>query len=63
VDDYKALNRVKVSLPELRMQIVELMKQGFTEIPLADLIFIIKNMGPDNGYTVNGNDPRVAKPS
>lgn len=39
---YKELNRVKINLADLRAQIVDLIKEGYTEVPLADLIFIIK---------------------
>lgn len=42
--EYRELNKIKVPLADLRIQIIELMKQGFTEIPLADLLFIIKEM-------------------
>lgn len=42
--EYAELNKIKVPLADLRVQIIELMKQGFTEIPLADLLFIIKTM-------------------
>lgn len=41
--DYQDLNKVKIPLAELRVQIVELMKDGFTEIPLADLLHLIKH--------------------
>lgn len=47
-NDYKELNKIKVPLADLRVQIIELMKQGFTEIPLADLLFIIKHMRDEN---------------
>lgn len=48
-NDYRELNKIKVPLADLRIQIIELMKQGFTEIPLADLLFIIKNMRDEPG--------------
>ncbi len=37
----KELNKIKISLPVLRMTIVELMKEGYTEIPLGDLLVMI----------------------
>lgn len=40
-DDYISLNTVKVNIPSLRLQIIELMKDGFEEIPLGDFLFII----------------------
>lgn len=45
--DYAELNKVKVNLTDLRIQIIELMKQGHKEIPLADLLWIIKHMGEE----------------
>lgn len=39
---YSELNSLKIPLAELRAQIVELMKDGFEEIPLGDLLWIIK---------------------
>lgn len=47
MNDYSDLNKIKVPLADLRVQLVELMKQGFTEIPLADLLFIIKQITND----------------
>lgn len=44
IDEYKLLNTYKVNLADLRYQIVELMKDGFKEIPLGDLLFIIRKM-------------------
>lgn len=43
-EEYEELNKIKVNLADLRIQIVQLMKDGFTEIPLADLLFIIKEI-------------------
>lgn len=46
-NDYAKLNSVLVPLADLRVQIIELMKQGYTEIPLADLLFIIRQIVRD----------------
>lgn len=35
--------KLKVDIAVLRLQLVELMKDGFTTIPLEDLLLIIKN--------------------
>jgi hypothetical protein len=51
LSDYAELNKIKVPLADLRIQLVELMKQGFTEIPLADLLFIIKEISKSNVIT------------
>ena len=48
-DEYAELNKIKVPLADLRIQIIELMKQGHKEIPLADLLWIIKHMGDKDG--------------
>jgi hypothetical protein len=38
----KDLKKIQIDIPALRSQLVELMKEGFSEIPLTDLLFIIK---------------------
>jgi hypothetical protein len=40
-EEYISLNTIKVNIPSLRLQIIELMRDGFEEIPLGDLLFII----------------------
>jgi hypothetical protein len=47
-EEYKYLNTIKVNIPELRLHIIELMKDGFEEIPLGDLLYIIWSMRNQN---------------
>lgn len=44
---YSELNSLKIPLADLRSQIVELMKNGVTEIPLGDLLWLIKRTYDD----------------
>jgi hypothetical protein len=54
-NDYAKLNRIMVPLADLRVQIIELMKQGYTEIPLADLLFMIRQIVRDESITSSKN--------
>jgi hypothetical protein len=38
------LNKLIIPLAELRMQIVELMKDGFNEAPLGDFLLMIRHI-------------------
>jgi hypothetical protein len=46
--DYVQLNQIKIPLADLRVQINELMKEGIKEIPLGDLLHIIKTVKDDS---------------
>lgn len=39
----KTLSEILVDIPALRHQLIELMKDGFTEIPLDALLLIIRS--------------------
>jgi hypothetical protein len=41
--NYKVLNMIMVNLNDVRTTIVELQKDGFTEIGLADLLWHLKS--------------------
>jgi len=41
--NYRVLNLVRVNLNDVRATIVELQKDGFTEIGLADLLWHLKS--------------------
>jgi hypothetical protein len=41
--NYKLLNNTKIDLNNIRMVIVELQKDGFREVGLADLLWLIKS--------------------
>jgi len=43
-EDYTELNKLSVPLPDLRALIVVLMKEGQTEMPLGELLIMIRGL-------------------
>lgn len=43
-NDMEILDQYIIPLPDLRMMVVELMKEGDKEIPLGQLIVMLKNI-------------------
>jgi hypothetical protein len=44
VEEGMVLNTYKIPLAELRMIIVDYMKDGFTEIPMGDLLAVLRSI-------------------
>lgn len=42
------LNKIKLPLAELRQQIVELMREGKTEVPLGDYLYMLRLIYREN---------------
>lgn len=51
-DDIRDLNQLQIPLAELRMYIVDLMKEGRTEYPLGDLLYDIRGIYRAKQYDV-----------
>lgn len=48
--DLAELNKLKLPLADVRMVVVELMKDGFTEVPLGSFLLMLNSI-------VRGEDP------
>lgn len=49
LSDYEKLNQIKIPISELRQQLAQLYMEGFKEIPLGDLLYIIRKTVPEKG--------------
>lgn len=43
-EEYPALNSLKVPINDLRWVLADLMKEGHTQYPLGDLLFLIRDL-------------------